>query len=250
MILRAAIVFLLMLNLGVAAWWLGGDHLTAAAPAAVADVKQPGLRLVNEPMAAKPVVALQGDASSETAQLATPVATATTTPENPAESPSGVPSETSIATAEAALCLSFGPFDDAAARDAVRPSLQARAQKVVARETRAKSARGWRVYMPALASREAAQEVVAAIKTAGISDWYIIANGSEANSIALGRYGGEESARRRQAQLAAKGFTARAESLGDTPSQWWLDARFAADAGRAGLAAIAPSKPLDCARLR
>jgi cell division septation protein DedD len=241
MILRTAIVFLLMLNLGVAAWWLlGGPDLRAAPPASVADNGQPGLRLVDEPVAAPPPAA--------PATSAPPSMILATVPARPA--PAGQPAAAPAPMAATAVCVSFGPFADAAARDAVRPRLQALREKLVPRDAEARAARGWRVYMPALASRDAAQEVVDRIKAAGINDWYIIANGSEANSIALGRYGSEESARKRQAQLAGKGFSARAEPLGDTPPQWWLDARFPADASRATLAAIAPSRPLDCARLQ
>ncbi len=237
MILRAAIVFLLMLNLGVAVWWLGGASLRAASVTPVTDDGLPGLRLAHEPVVAKPVVSSAGASS---AQPVTAVA-ATVAAEQPVAPV--------VPVAATALCLSFGPFDDAAARDAVRPRLQALALKLVARDAKARAGRGWRVYMPPLASRDEAQELVEKIKATGINDWYIIANGSEANSIALGRYGSEDSARRRQAQLAEKGFTASAESLGDTLPQWWLDARFPAGASRVTLAAIATSKSLDCARL-
>ena len=246
MILRAAIVFLLMLNLGVAAWWLAGADRGMASAAPAVDNSQPGLRLVNEPLAARavgapPVPAASAVVHSAADSAGAPIIKSSTDAEKPVAPV--------VPVAATALCLSFGPFADAAARDAVRPRLQALAQKVVARDAQARSARGWRVYMPPLASRQEAQALVEDIKATGISDWYIIANGSEANSIALGRYGSEESARRRQAQLAGKGFTARAEPLSDTPPQWWLDARFPADASRATLAAIAPSSPLDCARL-
>lgn len=244
MILRAAIVFLLMLNLGVAAWWLGGASLGAASDTPVIDDSLPGLRLVNEPVAVKSVVTPADAALPPAVPVANaPVALVTDTAD------AGKPAAPVIPVAVTALCLSFGPFDDAAARDAARPRLQALAQKLVARDAKARSGRGWRVYMPPLASREEAQALVEKIKATGIKDWYIIANGNEANSIALGRYGSEDSARRRQAQLAEKGFTARAESLGDTPPQWWLDGRFPADASRVTLAAVAPSKSLDCARL-
>lgn len=240
MILRAAIVFLLMLNVGVAAWWLGGAGLDVATSASVIQGRQPGLRLVNEPVAARPL------ASPATSTLALMPGPTTSIPDEQPATANATPPAPAAATA---LCLSFGPFSDAVARDAVRPRLQSLAQKLVARDAQARSARGWRVYMQALASREAAQGVVEQIKAAGINDLYIIANGDEANSIALGRYGSEESARRRQQELAAKGFTARAEPLGETPPQWWLDASFPIDASRATLAGIAPSKPLDCARL-
>ena len=66
----------------------------------------------------------------------------------------------------------------------------------------------------------------------------------------VGRYGGEDAARRREAELKAKGFAAQAEPLGDTRAQSWLDARLPANANRVAFAAIAPSKSVDCATLR
>ncbi len=235
MILRAAIVFLLVLNLGVAAWWLAAGNIAPSQPATALTSSEgaPRLRLLSEAVPAKPTAPAPADGGS--------VAVADEATNQ---------SQVMPAATSAASCLRFGPFTDAAARDAARPALQRLAEQVVARETQGKSTRGWRVYMPAQASRDAAKAVVEQIKAAGINDWYIIANGDEANSIALGRYGGEDSARRREAQLAAKGFIARAEPLGDTPPQWWLDARLPAGANLTALALVALSKPLDCATLR
>ena len=88
------------------------------------------------------------------------------------------------------------------------------------------------------------------IKAAGISDWYLLNEGADANGIALGRYGSEESARRREAELRAKGIAAQAEPLGDTTAQSWLEARLPANANRTALAAIAPAKNVDCTTLR
>ena len=118
------------------------------------------------------------------------------------------------------------------------------------RETPARSGRGWKVYLPAFATREEAKAMGERIKAAGISDWYVMNEGADANTIALGRYGSEEAARRREAELKAKGFAAQAEPLGDTRAQSWLDARLPANANRASLAAISPSKTVDCATLR
>jgi hypothetical protein len=141
MVLRAAIVLLLMLNLGVAAWWLGGAGVRNAPPLSAAETGQPGLRLVDEP-AAQPVAAPAKPTQSMSTATGASV---------PAEQPLSPPP--SPPKAAAALCLSFGPFADSAARDAVRPRLQALSQKLVARDAQARSARGWRVYVPALASR-------------------------------------------------------------------------------------------------
>lgn len=74
--------------------------------------------------------------------------------------------------------------------------------------------------------------------------------GEEANSIALGRFSSEAGARRRLEELQGKGVQARAEPVGGTPAQAWLDARLPAEVAPASLARIAPSQPLDCAQLR
>ena len=53
-ILRAAIVFLLVLNLGIAAWWIGGGNAAPAPRATSVPAGVPTLRLLAESEAAKP----------------------------------------------------------------------------------------------------------------------------------------------------------------------------------------------------
>jgi hypothetical protein len=146
-------------------------------------------------------------------------------------------------------CLSFGPFTDAASRDALRPAL-ASALQVVAREQPARAARGWRVMLPAQPTRDAAVALAERMKAAGISDLYVMGEGPDANSIALGRFGSEQAARRREAELQGKGFPAQASPLGGSPAQWWLDVRLPANADRAAVAAFGPSRPVPCDTLR
>ena len=233
MFLRAAILVLLVLNLGVGAWWLWAGGPAPAPASASRDIEGvPGLRLVAEaPPPAPPAVA---------------------TPPGVAEaSPAGSPTVAVAAPASAPgeACLSFGPFADAAARDALRPAL-ASALQLVDREQPAKPTRGWRVMLPAQPSREAAVALAERIKAAGINDLYVMGEGPDANSIALGRFGGEEAARRREAELRAKGFPAQASPLGGNPAQWWLDVRLSANADRAAVAAFGPSRPVACDTLR
>lgn len=233
MILRAAIVLLLMLNLGAAAWWWLGDAGASASPPAAATPGAPGLRLVSE--AASPP-GVPGPTRITAPALAPPAATA-----NP-------PSVPMPATDE--QCLRFGPFADAAARDAARPALAPLASTLVARDIPGRASRGWWVFVPALPTREEARAVGERIKAAGITDWYVMADGEQANSIALGRYGSEDAARRREADIRAKGFAAQAAPLGNRTPQWWLDARIAAGASPTALAAIAPSSRIACTGLR
>ncbi|MFT4180010.1 MAG: SPOR domain-containing protein [Thermomonas sp.] len=231
MLLRAAIVMLVSLNLGAAAWWLLHPPVQATPSVALAP-DTPTLRLLGE---AVPV--------------AKPEAAAPAVPEPPAPS-IPAPAETIDAPSQVAVCLRFGPFADAAARDAARNALNGLGINALPRDTAARSARGWKVFLPPQASSEAATAMAERIKAAGVSDLYVMREGADANSIALGRYGSEEAARRRQAELRGKGVEAQAASLDNTPAQAWLDARLPANANRAALGNVAPSRELDCASLR
>ena len=226
MILRAVIVFLLVLNIGIAAWWIGGGNAAPAPVAAPMPAGVPGLHLVGEGEAAKPAPPTRAPPPPSTPALEQPTAAAPP-----------------VAVEQ---CLRFGPFADAAARDAARVALSAAGVAAQPRQTPARSGRGWKVHLPPFASREEAKAMAERIKAAGISDWYLLNEGADANGIALGRYGSEESARRREAELRAKGIAAQAEPLGDTTAQSWLEARLPANANRRALAAIAPAKTVDC----
>jgi hypothetical protein len=145
---RAALVLLLVLNAGVAAWWL--LHPAPDPVAAVLPASAPRLQLLAE---AAPVVA--------------PVAARAPAPKPPARA---------VATG----CN--GP--DAGAD-------------------------GWRVYLPRLPGAEAADAMAARIDAAGFSDYLVMRDGEDANTIALGRYSTRDAAQRRTASLQAAGFPAR-----------------------------------------
>jgi len=232
MLLRATIVILVMLNLGAAAWWVLRPMVASATETHALATDAPRLRLVGERVAT--IAPAQAPVAPSTATSPTQLEVATAAaPENTAE-----------------VCLRFGPFAETTARDAARVALSAAGVSAVTRDSPARSARGWKVAMPAMASREEAVAMAERIKAAGISDLYVMNEGADANSIALGRFGGEEAARRREAELRGKGFAAQATPLGDTPAQAWLDARLPAATNRAAVTAVAPSRGIDCATLR
>ena len=72
----------------------------------------------------------------------------------------------------------------------------------------------------------------------------------EANAIALGRYGSEATARRRETALRTAGFPVQAQPLGDVAVAHWLDVAagpaFDVAAARAASAA-AEARDIDCA---
>ena len=235
MLLRATIVMLLMLNLGAAGWWLFQPPARATA---IADAT-PSLRLLQE----------RNAAPAPTASVPAPAAPALDMPPAPT-APAQVAPVPSPATT-APVCLRFGPFADGAARNAAGSALgRLGATALSPHDAPARGARGWKVFLPAQPSREAAQALAKQLEAAGVRDLFVMAQGEEANSIALGRFSTEAGARRRQAELQAKGVQASAEPVGGTPAQAWLDARLPAATDSVALARIAPSRAVDCATPR
>ncbi|UOF14089.1 SPOR domain-containing protein [Lysobacter capsici] len=254
MLVRALIVLLIALNLGVAAWWIARPA-PPAPPREQLPLGVARLRMVDEPRStAKPqavapakATAAAAPAASSPAPLPASAAPASSTPTTAAEKPPTPPAASPPATSAVATatplpttpaptpapiapppeakpqCFSIGPFADTAAAAEARAKLQPLAQKLATRtQAGTSNARGWRVYMPQ-ASAEAAQATAQRIRAAGFSDLFVM-SGSEANAIALGRFRSEESARKRGAELSAAGFTARVEALGESgEGPTWID---------------------------
>lgn len=233
MSLRALIVFLVVLNLGITAWWLSRSD---AAPAVIEDAPWgiARLQLVSERPGPMPAPA--------------PVAEAAALPP---ETKAAVEAVTPPVAPE--RCVSFGPFADAAALAAAQTALRPFAQRLRTRETQAGGERGWRVYLPAAADRTAANASAEKLKAAGFSDLLVVGDGAEANSIALGRFSAESRAQQHAAALRAAGFEARAEPLGEARTTRWIDAAIKADSDLAAArraSAAAQSRAVDCAGMR
>ena len=229
MLTRALIVLLIVLNLGVAAWWTLRPAPRAPAPDAVfAGV--PRLQLASERKSPVPVAP----------PLPTPASVAATPP-------------VEVATQDTALqCFRFGPYADAASADAAAAKLRTSVRKATSR-TIASGGKGWTVWLPPFADRAAAQAMAQKIVAAGEKDYYVVANGAQANAVMLGRYGSEASARRRLEELRGKGIEAQVQAPPDAVAQSWVDVATApgfepaaaqARIGSAGVSAM------DCAQLR
>lgn len=242
MLVRALIVLLLVLNAGVASWWIARDPVPPPAPA--------------EPPPGVARLQLVGEATSAAATAQAPAAaiTAAATPESsPAMGATTAPGLTTAPVAQ--QCFSFGPFASKQAAETASAKLQPLVQKVTTREQGAIGpVRAWRVFLPPLGSLEEAQATAQRIGAAGFSDFLLVREGVEANSIALGRYRSEAGARKRMEALVAAGFAARVEAVGaaDAASTWLevlADEAFDPRRAQATIAA-AQHRQLDCATLR
>lgn len=200
MFVRALIVLLVAVNLGVAAWWALQPEPKPAPPAAQPS-GIPRLQLLREkpsPTAA-PRVVEQATVASATPDVAATSSTATT------------------------QCFSLGPFADDTALRAASTRLQPQVVRLRARTVTTTAARGYNVMLPPFASRELAQAAVARLVAAGFNDLLLINDGPDANGIALGRYGTQEGANRHQAALQTAGFPAQLHPIGGGAASQWLD---------------------------
>ncbi|VXA92524.1 conserved hypothetical protein [Luteimonas sp. 9C] len=213
MLLRATIVLLVILNFGVGVWWAlrGPPHAAPAVTAAAPST----LRLVGEP----------SERAAPPAPASGLPATGPSTP-TPAEAVDTVATQTTPRAADPAQCVALGPFADASTRDAALAQLSPVAAQVVPRDV-GDTPRGWRVWMAPRADRAAADAMVVRLLAAGFNDYYVIADGADANGIALGRFGSEPAAQSRAQALRDAGFEAEAAPLGSTLTRYWIDATLA-----------------------
>ncbi|MEA0737372.1 SPOR domain-containing protein [Xanthomonas campestris pv. campestris] len=262
MYVRALIVVLIILNAGVALWWaLQPAAAPPAAPSQPAGVARLEL-LPTPPTAAAPAVATVAPAAAPSpppaapaAQPAvaavehtpppTPAATAAVTPAVPAASP-----PPAVAAPVPERCASLGPYPARAEADAALPALRGQASRTSVREDKDAGVSTFRVMLPNIGDRAAAQALVKRIAAAGIGDYYVIAQGED-NSIALGQYQSRERAERRQASLVSAGFPAQLVPSGTGQSRWWIDVRSSASVSSLQRSAGASrQRSLDCTALR
>jgi len=191
MILRGLAVLLICLNLGVAAWWALHEPPQVPAPPAREDGVG-SLVLLGE---------AEASPSPDAAELgAVPVPM----PDQPA-------------------CLSLGPFNTPAELRAAMAALTPSVARIQFREVAATELRGYRVYLPAAGSREAALATARQLATQGVRDYYVVTAGAQENTVSLGLFRDLGNAGKRREELAALGFQAVLEPRTEEAAQWWID---------------------------
>ena len=205
MFARMLLVWLVVMNLGVLAWWVLHRPLLAESGVQV-DPSIPRLELLQASGDPPPVTA--------GAQIQVPGQ-----PQRHALQPQ-MDVNASAAQGES-VCASFGPFAEVFQANAAVASLRGIGATVKLRQAPG-SHRGYNVQLPPLASAAEANAMATRLRAAGFNDLVVIKQGEQQNGIALGRFGSEENARRHQAALRAKGF--RAQLLPNANGgRFWLD---------------------------
>ena len=219
MFVRALFILLLALNIGSACWLLFAQPARQAVPDAT-DRGVPKLVLLSE-----------RDGHAAEAELAS-------APQNSADRAND-------------QCRSIGPFPTQAdAREAMN-ALTPLSKRIRTRETRATQARGYWVYLPAMATREDALGVARTLSAKGVRDYYVVTAGEAQNTVSLGLFRDQGNAERRRAEITALGFEPQVNTRTEELPVYWLDFALAgaepADLrARSGLPADAKLEKIPC----
>ena len=197
MLSRGALLILVCLNVAASLWWALHVPRVVEPPAAT-DPGVPGLVLLAE---------AEVEAAPSSAELAV------------------APTRMAVAP----VCLSVGPFDTPSALRRAVDVLGASVGALQYREAQVQSSRGWRVYVPAAASRAAALTQARALAAQGIRDYYVVTAGPGENTVSLGLFREQGNAEARLAEVKALGIPAVMEAASEDRPQWWLEIAVGAD---------------------
>lgn len=191
MLPRVLVLLLLVMNVGVGVWWLlRPEH-------------EPRRYAPTEPAVAGLELLSEVEARAVVGELA--------------EAPQP------IAPSADAICQRIGPFLTQADLRRAVGALTPVVQRIQFRETRALARRGYWVYMPAQASRDAALATARELAARGLRDYYVVTAGDRQNTISLGLFRELSNARQRQADVRAMGFGAELGERTEEIPQYWID---------------------------
>jgi hypothetical protein len=267
MLLRLMFVLLIALNIAVAAWLLLGESGTHAVDPA--DKGVPKLKLLAElpaPASTTPMPAQASTASS--AAIATPsVASAPAaakpaprepekkTPAEVAATPAPLATASTVTAPTSAKrsyrCLAIGPFTNQVDLRSTRTALAPRTVRSRQRQEQTSESHGWRVFLPAQATRDLALAQARRLEAKGVKDYFVVsAAGELQNSVALGLFHDPANAKKRRDEVIAAGFPARMSERTEVTPVWWLDVVVPDDANadiRRGIRSPgASAKPTGC----
>ena len=135
------------------------------------------------------------------------------------------------------VCFHLGPFAETTRVTQAEAKLSELHLGFTRRTEEIKIITGYRVYLPPLASKEAAERKRQELSRLGFKDHAVIQEEGWQNAISLGLFSVEANAMARVRELAAKGVEAKAQPLTQSRTLTWLDL-------------IAPVSPENVAQLK
>jgi hypothetical protein len=195
MFARALLLSLLLMNLGVAAWWGLRTPPPEPRPAA-AEPGVPPLRLLSETENAD-----GGPLSADAESVGQPP-------------PAGAPEQ---------QCLQIGPFLTQADLRRAMGALTPVVSRIQFRESRVLTNRGFWVFLPAQGTREAALAAARELSAQGLRDYYVVTAGDQENTISLGLFRDRRNAESRRGEVQALGFSPDLQERTEEIPNYWIE---------------------------
>ena len=123
----------------------------------------------------------------------------------------------------AKLCYSLGPFTHKPESDNAQKLLTAESIDTQRLRLRDTSLSGYWVILPSSGSRDEALQHIQKLKKHKIEDFFLVATGSHQNAVSLGVYSQKNLARRRVDDMIRLGFIPRMESVALPRKVYWLN---------------------------
>lgn len=120
-------------------------------------------------------------------------------------------------------CYTLGPFKAVDDANSVRDQLKAAGLTVKRRMTTDTAHKGFWVLLPPAASHAQARKTIEELKAKGIKDYFLVANGDQANAISLGVFSKSDTAQRRFEQILKLGFKPLLQDVDLPRREYWLD---------------------------
>jgi len=121
------------------------------------------------------------------------------------------------------LCYSLGPFSNKAESEKTQILLKQHNLETKQLRLRDTSRSGFWVILPASESRAAANKHIKQLKKLKVNDYFLVATGSHENAVSLGVYSQKKLARRRVDEMIRLGFIPRMESVALPRKVYWLN---------------------------
>jgi cell division septation protein DedD len=157
-------------------------------------------------------------ASDESAAAASETVTDATAPSSAAD----------VGAGAVARCTSVGPFRELSQAATAAATLRAAGHQPLQRVAEGDIWIGYWVYIQAIPTEAAADEMLARVRAEGITDSYVIPNSDSGNLVSLGVFSEISGVSRRREQVRALGFEPQVVDRTRRATVYWVDVTVAA----------------------
>jgi cell division septation protein DedD len=209
--MRNLVLALILAHLAVAAWtgWVAGE------PGGVPMQGAAGERTLT-------LVSELGDAAGESGAPASAADPGSMTSE-----PTSPPAAARAAAGP--RCVSLGPFSEPSQAANAAANLRSAGLAPTQRVSEGDIWVGYWVYLPDFATRDAANAVLARLRSSGVSDSYVVPGGDSSHTISLGVFSEIKRAGRRREEVRKLGLDPQVKDRNRRGTVYWVDLILAPD---------------------